>query len=107
VQILCNGANTGSATATATGGTPPYSFLWNNGQTTPAISNLAPGIYNVTVTDLNGCDDIAGVQITQPPLLAVTITQVQGTCQGASNGVLMAIASGGTGAYTFLWSGGG
>lgn len=106
VQILCHGANSGSATAVATGGTPPYTYMWSNGMTTPTINNLAPGPYTVTVTDINGCDNISGVVITQPMDLVVSITQLQGTCQGAANGILIASATGGTGAVSFQWNGG-
>lgn len=65
VKLICNipfnvtasaqgtscGLNNGSATATANGGTAPYSYLWSNGDTTQAISNLAAGTYYVTITD--------------------------------------------------------
>ena len=37
------------------GGTPPYFFLWNNGDTTVSIENLTMGNYEVIVTDGNGC----------------------------------------------------
>jgi hypothetical protein len=49
------GANDGTATASATGGLAPYSYLWNNGATTAFIDNLAPGIYTCVVTDGVGC----------------------------------------------------
>lgn len=44
-----------------TGGTPPYTFLWDDPgqQTTPSISGLIPGEYSVTVTDANGCEVVA------------------------------------------------
>ncbi|MBP8238439.1 MAG: proprotein convertase P-domain-containing protein [Saprospiraceae bacterium] len=48
-------ANNGSATATAVGGIAPLSYLWNTGDTTATVQQLAPGTYTVTVTDANGC----------------------------------------------------
>ncbi|HIB84764.1 MAG TPA: hypothetical protein EYO59_09240, partial [Chromatiaceae bacterium] len=49
------GASDGSATAAASGGTPPYSYAWSNGGATSTISNLTSGTYTVTATDANGC----------------------------------------------------
>lgn len=50
-----NNGNNGTASATANGGTPPYSYAWNNGDTGASITGLAPGDYIVIVTDANGC----------------------------------------------------
>lgn len=48
--------NSGSITAIATGGTPPYTYAWNPPSgTSPTISGLNPGAFTVTVTDANGC----------------------------------------------------
>ncbi|MCW3116328.1 MAG: hypothetical protein JWM28_410 [Chitinophagaceae bacterium] len=49
------GQNNGSATITPANGTGTYTYLWNNGQTGSALTNAAPGIYTVTVTDGAGC----------------------------------------------------
>lgn len=49
------GKDNGTIAATATGGTAPFTYLWNNGSTDPMITNLAPGTYTVIVTDANGC----------------------------------------------------
>ncbi|WP_319479816.1 HYR domain-containing protein [uncultured Draconibacterium sp.] len=54
----CYGATDGSATMEVTGGTPPYSFIWDaatGDQRTATASNLAAGTYTVLVTDANGC----------------------------------------------------
>jgi len=52
----CEGENDGFAEVlNVTGGTPVYSYLWDNGNTTALINNLGANIYQVTVTDINGC----------------------------------------------------
>jgi len=45
----------GSAYASASGGTPPYDYLWSRGDTTPQLDDACYGTYSVTVTDANGC----------------------------------------------------
>jgi|GEM_PF-5927412 len=64
-NVACFGGNTGSATVTATGGTPEYTYLWDDAlaQTTATATNLAAGTYHVTVTDANGCIDNATATI--------------------------------------------
>lgn len=60
--INCTAANqcTGSITVNVTGGDPPYTYLWSNGQTTQTATNLCKGNYKVTVTDALGCTKIGG-----------------------------------------------
>ena len=53
-ETACNAA-TGTATAIATGGNTPYSWVWSNGQTTQTANTLDVGTYSVKVTDANGC----------------------------------------------------
>lgn len=66
-NVNCFGDATGSATATVTGGTAPYSYSWNTvpAQTTATAINLAAGTYTCTVTDDNGCIETVDVTITQ------------------------------------------
>jgi PKD repeat protein/translation elongation factor EF-1beta len=58
-----SGAGDGSATALPSGGTPPYTYAWSNGQTGATASGLGQGSYTVTVTDGNGCTSTATVQV--------------------------------------------
>jgi PKD repeat protein len=74
------GANDGTATVTASGGTPPYTYTWSNGATTPTISGLPGGTYTVTVTDDRGCEKVSTVTVdafvvgTAPSLPGYTAT---------------------------------
>ncbi|HHM20632.1 MAG TPA: hypothetical protein ENJ20_01295, partial [Bacteroidetes bacterium] len=56
----------GTATAQPSGGTPPYTFLWNTGATSASITGLAPGSYSVTVTDQKGCVASGTVLVNAP-----------------------------------------
>lgn len=63
LNASCVSCLDGTASAIVTGGTVPYSYLWNTGQTTSAISGLSPGNYSVCVTDSNNCTQCTNVVI--------------------------------------------
>jgi len=103
-QPACNGS-TGSATITATGGTPPYTYRWNNSNTTESGSGLAAGNYSVSVSDAASCRNLVVFTITQPaPLTSVISNSTDVTCYSAANGTAFVNASGGTAPYTYNWS---
>lgn len=58
-----NGTNNGKATATATGGVGPYTYLWSDGQTTQTARGLSAGTYTVTVTDCSGCPTNGSIDV--------------------------------------------
>jgi len=105
-NVSCPGNANGTATASAAGGTPPYGYLWNNGQTTATAINLSVGTYTVTVTDANGCTASTSATIGQPPVLTASATATDVYCPGGSNGTATTTASGGTPPYKYLWSNG-
>jgi hypothetical protein len=70
-DVSCFGFGDGSIELTVTNGTPTYTYLWSNGETSQHISALLPDMYNVTVTDANGCLGFAHTTVNQPLPLAI------------------------------------
>ncbi|MCF8246952.1 MAG: HYR domain-containing protein [Saprospiraceae bacterium] len=105
-NVACNGANTGSATASASGGTGPYAYAWSNNANTPQITNIAAGTYTVSITDADDCVDTASVVITQPPVLNPNASATGETSVGENDGTATASPSGGVPGYSYAWSNG-
>ncbi len=103
-NVTCFGLSNGSATVVANGGAPGYTYSWIPvGGNTATASNLPAGQYTVTVTDNLGCSGIETVNISSPAELIVT-TSGNGADCGSLNGSATANVSGGSGAYTYLWT---
>jgi len=100
----------GTATASVSGGSAPYTYLWNSTppQSTPTATQLGAGTYSVTVTDANSCVIGGTVQITQPPTLQLgTASSPASYClsNSASDGeAVVYVISGGTPPYTYAWN---
>ena len=106
-NISCNNANDGSLSVSATGGVGTVGFNWSNGQTGNMISNLAPGTYEVTATDDNGCSSTSLFAISQPSVLAAMATsQTDVTCFGGNDGSATITVTGGTSPYAIQWPSG-
>ena len=105
-DINCNGANNGKAWAVPSGGQPPFNIVWSTVpvQNTDTAFNLAPGIYGVTITDINNCSDNFTFVISEPAALAATPTVTNVSCNGLSNGAIALAVSGGTPPYFYAWS---
>ncbi|REK32193.1 MAG: T9SS C-terminal target domain-containing protein, partial [Bacteroidetes bacterium] len=98
------GISNGTATANVSGGTPPYTYLWSDNQTTNPATGLAAGSYSVTVTDQNGCTarltgNVPGVGVLPDP--AGTISGPNGVCRNNS-GIIYSIAPV-SGASSYDW----
>jgi gliding motility-associated-like protein len=104
-NVSCFGGNNGAAHVTVSGGTIPYTYAWTgSASTVDSAFNLAQGTYTVTVRDANNCSGTASFTITQPlAALGITNTTVAATC-GSNNGKVVFTVTGGTPAYTYLWS---
>ncbi len=105
--ILCAGDQNGQISLAISGGTPGYSYLWNQGATSDTLSGLGVGSYSVVVTDASGCTDTASIQLSSPaPLQVSTIVSQPISCPADTDGEAAAVTVGGTGPYQFLWSDG-
>ena len=102
----CSNTNDGSVTVTATGGTPPYSYLWSNGQTSMTATNLGPGTYAVTVTDAEECTETATALVGSPSALDLDFFVIGESAPDASDGEIDLEVSGGTPPYSYSWSNG-
>ncbi len=104
-NVLCNGGTTGSASSNISGGNAPFTYSWTGGAGNNASANgLAAGTYTLAVSDSCGSSGTASVIITQPA--ALSITADSSNDMGSCNGSAWAIATGGTAAYSYLWTGG-
>lgn len=73
-STTCENTNNGEINISASGGTPAYSYIWNTGDNTTNLSNLATGMYSVTLSDLNQCQLVDSIEITylyEAPVIAI------------------------------------
>jgi hypothetical protein len=106
-DVLCNSLATGSITiGNPSGGTPPFSFLWNSGATTQNRTGLVAGTYTVTATDAIGCTASNTTTIIQPNAISITPTKLDINCYGQASGSITNVISGGTPVFTYAWSDG-
>ena len=106
VNALCNGSSDGSATVSSAGGTAPYTYLWDDGQTTAMAGSLSAGSYTVTITDANGCTETQSATVLEPTALASTVSSTDALCNGSSDGSSTVSSVGGTAPYSYAWSDG-
>ena len=104
-DVTCNGTCDGSISVTVSGGTSPYSYSWNNGNTSSQISQLCAGQYMLTVTDANNCTAYDTITLTAPPALDVTYDVTEGNCYEDGSTITLNV-NGGDAPYTYSWSNG-
>ncbi len=104
VNASCNGSTDGDIYVSVSGGSGNYTFLWSNAATSQNLINVAPGTYDITVTDANGCTATDSYTVVDPAPVTSTLTTTNVDCFGASTGAADLTPAGGTAPYTFLWS---
>ena len=98
----CNSGFGNSTVTSVSNGTPPYTYLWADGQTGVTATGLTQGTWSITVTDDNGCSATQNVTVGLAPNLGVvSVTPVSSNCFSCDGGLQITV-SGGTPPYTFV-----
>ena len=109
IDLSCFGGTQGSANASATGGSPGYTFSWSgpNGFSNSggSLSSLAVGTYIVSITDASNCTVTDSIEILEPEELVVDFSISPITCNNGNNGAIDASVLGGSVPYNFAWTG--
>jgi len=106
VQKSCAGSNSGSAEVMVTGGSPPFTYLWNDSAECPyqQAENLPAGDYTVWVTDANGCEYETTATVENFSEIPLE-TAIQDACFGADNGSVNFLVDGSaTFPLTYYWN---
>lgn len=106
-QVSTHGNNNGKVEIVANGGTPPYEYLWSNGENTSVRSGLSAGTYSFVISDANQCTTNGSITITEPSAVQVSFTNVQGTsCFEGNDGKATININGGLGDFSVMWKNG-
>ena len=100
----CTG-NTGTASITVGGGTPGYTYSWSSGATTPSVTGLAKGPYQVAITDSHGCTLIKSFTVADNNSIVINTGSPRSICRGGT--VVMGanpVATGGSAPYAYNWT---
>ncbi len=106
-NALCNGGNGTIAFTNVNGGTAPYTYSINGGNTYGPTStfNVPFGTYQLSVLDANNCSIVnVPTSITEPPVMQLTVTDTNAVCGGL--GMATVTISGGTAPFDYDWSNG-
>ncbi|MDC1189100.1 SprB repeat-containing protein, partial [Flavobacteriales bacterium] len=105
-MVSCNMMCNGSALARAENGVQPYSFTWNDPESTTdsLVNGLCAGSYTVNIADAIGCKHNLNVTITEPTAINIVLVDTNISCNGICNGSIEAIITGGTSPYSIDWN---
>jgi len=103
-EIPCHGV-TSTITSTVNGGTTPYAYAWETGETSQNLTGVSGGTYSVTVTDANNCITTATITVNEPVELTSSLSAGEIGCNGGVADITNTV-NGGTEPITYEWSNG-
>lgn len=103
IKIKCRSDSNGSIIVNTEGGVRPYFYLWNTGHTDSVVHDLPRGTYTVTITDINGNDTTASINLGDPDTLAISEVISPASCAEKADGAIDISPSGGTMPYRYQW----
>jgi outer membrane protein OmpA-like peptidoglycan-associated protein len=104
--IKCAGEKTAVLKAEISGGKPPFSVSWNDGNTAETLQFAAAGNYSVTVTDALGSSAVSSFSVQEPKAISLSARAVSPATHLVPDGKAVAQAAGGTGQLSYRWSNG-
>jgi hypothetical protein len=107
--VTCNNDSDGSIVLAPTGGSGVgYTYTWNpvppNGQGTNSALNIGPGVWDVDITDSDGCTESYSYTVINPTPIDITPTVTNPSCFGVCNGSISVNVAGGYGGFTYQWT---
>jgi len=101
--ICANDINT-DISFMVSGGSPPYTYLWNTGSTNDTIFGVGPGLYSIEITDSLECTILDTFVIDSLPLIEFQFETTDAGCNGEQNGSIDLTINTGLAPFTILWS---
>ncbi len=107
-DVLCNGDSSGAISLVPQGGVPPYVYYWlhDTSLVNTPLTNIGPGQYIAICFDSIFCLRSDTIDITEPPLLTVSHSITNVTCNGGNDGAVDITPAGGITPYGFNWNNG-
>jgi hypothetical protein len=102
--VRCGDLNDWTITSAVSGGTLPYTYLWNTGAKTPNLVEVIPGNYSLMVTDKNGCSITKNITVTAPAHLDASENIKIPTCYAGSDATIVVTTIAGIAPFTYLWN---
>lgn len=105
-SVSCFGGQDGAIHLTLQGGIPPYTFLWNNQQTSKDLIDIPAGVYRVEISDQQGTKIFQNYTVSQASQINLNQTEIKPCTSGANNGSINLQLEGGNPPYRYNWSNG-